>query len=78
MTVSVYFDKRKGKWHARVYHKRRHFHVGRFADRQEAVTQAEAAIKRMDVIEPVRTPANNKLLEQIRRGVYGTTTTKRT
>jgi hypothetical protein len=57
-TISVYFDERYQKYHARIYRRGQFFHVGRFATKKVAAEEAAKALDKMPVLPPiVRVPA---------------------
>lgn len=45
MTTSIYYSNYFKKWHARIYHRGKYFHVGRFATRKEAQSAAKAKLE---------------------------------
>lgn len=51
MTTNVYFSQRYQKWHARIYHNRRYFHIGYFVSKRIASKKANDELKRWP--EPV-------------------------
>ncbi|RDH76365.1 hypothetical protein DVS77_21665 [Mycolicibacterium moriokaense] len=51
MQPTVYFNAQYQQWHARIYHRYKYIHVGRFDDRDIALASAKQKIAELERVQ---------------------------